>query len=404
MLPAVLRRARHRAPRPSIEEAPIDQRTEHASGLEHGGQLVEQGSPGGRPADRRVAEHLFLLGRQGVDARRDHQPDAVGDLLDGARVQQLPPGGRAAYGAPLDEHPHHLLEEERVPVGPHEWTADGVRRGGLAEELLGEGAHRRELEPRQLGGGYELDRLSREPEHEDGRIPGRAGRIGDERLDGAVRPLQVVDDDDHGPGACSVLEHESRGPHDVAIAPSGVGGVPRAEEGPQLGRHAGSVRAADAARNPVQRCARPGSPGGDPDRAADHLGQGPQPPLVAERRAPPDEEPIRSERAPELLGQSRLADPRLAGYDERAGAPLLLGQRELAPEARQDVGSVDEPPRWRRRDHRWRDPERLIGGKWLGLPFDTTAPLRGVADPRRGPFLGRLVDEDLARLGQIAQA
>ena len=94
----------------------------------------QQGDPHVLADGGRALEQTLFRGRQSIDASGDDHVDGGRDLNDGRIRHQLVPPGAAGQGPGLDQRPHALLQEERIPVGAlDEDLFERLKRGIMAE-------------------------------------------------------------------------------------------------------------------------------------------------------------------------------------------------------------------------------------------------------------------------------
>ena len=298
-------------------------------------------------------------------------------IVGGTRSATSPsPDERAGF----HEHPHHLLEEERVAVRARHGHAatSSVPEPSLTEEDLGQ----RRIDPGsragQRGGGQARDALAGQPEDQDRlgpgvavsrpratrptigrptgdrRAPRRRGRVArDPRARAARRARRPVT-----PRRVVVQGDQRR--RSAATPPDAA----RARCGER------SIRSRPAGRARARRRA-------DAHRVRHRVGQGRQASTLAERRAAAEQETLRRQRLAELLRQPALADAGLSRDHQHPRCGLVLGQLELAAE---QVRACRRGPRRHGRagwgpPRRHRAPRTWASGS--AFPFARRRPRRG---------------------------
>src|SRR5262249_40563154 len=122
----------------SDHELALDERVEQRRHVEPGCELLQRALPEDAADHGCTLEEMLFLGEQRVDARGDERLDRVRDVV--------------AAAAALGEHPHRLLEEERIALGLRQHELALLRRQStLAQQFVGELlalllAERRELD------------------------------------------------------------------------------------------------------------------------------------------------------------------------------------------------------------------------------------------------------------------
>jgi len=105
---------------PLIENQQVlhDQRPERIVHLGLAGDDAHGPEPEDLPHDGRRLQDELLRPRQGIDARRDHRVDGVGDRHFVERYREDPPIGLFRQGPAIEQRPQHLFHEEHVAVRP----------------------------------------------------------------------------------------------------------------------------------------------------------------------------------------------------------------------------------------------------------------------------------------------
>ena len=190
-----------------------DERLERAGDLSLllGRRQVGDGAPPEHLADHgRTLEDRALERLEPVEPRGEHGLDGLGnaDRLDvGQRLQASLALHERAF---LDEHAQHLLEEERIAAG---CAADGV--GGVlverARQILEQlprvvALQRRQLDRRRSGPCRPQLReiAAGETADENRRVASPAREVLDQIEKRRLRPLDVVENEQHGPLRASV--------------------------------------------------------------------------------------------------------------------------------------------------------------------------------------------------------
>ena len=361
------------------------------------GQLgdVERGAR----EDRGLADQLASRRRQVVDARRD-------DGLDGgrqARARAQPGAGRLDAG--LHQHPGRLHDEERVAAGVLRDAPRGVGLQPLAslQGKLGRFLQRQRLQvqvervaeaaahSRPLVQELVPSHAQHEHRHALGRADERLDRVQQER----VGQVDVLEDqhDRSPPGEPGDERQEARA--ELAHAVPALVAAPRAQPERDHSRAAHRLRLLGRAALLHQRVEALAQPlvrraGLLADRAEDHLCEGRERDVLAERARAADEHGGRlGQSVEELLGDAALADAGLAEQRHEVAARGLahalegVGQQaELAS----PVHERDRPPRRPRRE-----PQ--------GESHAVATSSNPFASMERLPVLDVLVREEPARLG-----
>ena len=159
-----------------------------------------------------------------------------GTRIDSTSVSACRRPSRSTSRALLDEHAQHLLEEERVAAG---CAADGV--GGVlverAREILEQlprvvALQRRQLDRRRSGPRRPQLReiAAGEAADENRRVPSPAREVLDQIKKRRLRPLDVVENEQHGPLTRKRLEQPAEGPVQLVAARVWLGATDGLEE------------------------------------------------------------------------------------------------------------------------------------------------------------------------------
>ena len=295
----------------------------------------------------------------------------------------------AASGRPGDEAGEELAHRgrrERLEVERGEVALAGAPVGPLLEELRPAERH-------------DVDR----------RVPAPLDEVVDEVDQAGVGEVEVLEDQDDRGGRREPLEERPPGAEQLLRADARLdaeqGQERRLDPAPLVG-----VRdvLGERSRRPWPGSSAASSVSSRPARRADHLAERPEADPVAVGRAAALVAPDRLDEAVEVLeelpGEPGLADPARPDHADEAGPALARrgveqvleqaqlvvatderGLERLAPVPPADLG--DDPQRAPGRDRGRLALERLLAGLLEG------------DRPRRRP-LGRLADEDRARLGR----
>ena len=203
-----------------------------------GRRQVGDGAPPEHLADHgRTLEDRALERLEPVEPRGEHGLDGLGhtDRLD---VRQRLQASLALHEhAFLDEHAQHLLEEERVAAG---CAPDGV--GGILVERAGEileqlprvvALQRRQLDRRRSGPRRPQLRevAAGEAADEDRRVASPAREVLDQVEERRLRPLDVVENEQHRPLARKRLEQPAERPVELVAARVWLGATDGLERG-----------------------------------------------------------------------------------------------------------------------------------------------------------------------------
>ena len=377
------------------DEFVVEQAVEQRVDFEVGHEPVQRAPPED-PADQRCALENALLARlQPVDAGRDHRLDAVRDAVEPFVVP---------------EHPHDLLEEERVALGPVEQERALCRRHlgpleqGVREQLALGGVERRELDraraPNAAAPGRtrveEVGPRDGDDQHRD--VAERAREVLDHVEERLLGPVDVLEDEDERLQVGELLGPAQRGPRQLCRTTARLRrrrGTPSATA-EQVGDSLALAAEAQLLEGVVRRVVV-----GDPGARLDHRGERPVRDALAVRQRAPGERRHALERVDELGDEARLAEPRLAedGHELRAAIPhrsleRVLEQRQLRLAADQRCGGET-----RRVVHAQRAPGPQRLGPALDLERAGALDLdRAGRQPPRS-----LADENLPRLRRLLQ-
>ena len=278
-----------------------------------------------------------------VEPRGEHGLDGLGnaDRLDVR--QRLQPSVALHERAFLDEHAQHLLEEERVAAG---CAADGV--GGVlverAREILEQlprvvALQRRQLDRRRSGPCRPQLReiAAGETADENRRVASPAREVLDQIEKRRLRPLDVVENEQHGPLTRKRLEQPPEGPVELVAARVWLGATDGLEE-PAV--HGLAVGLPDEDRIEVE--------------PADDLDERPVgDPVPVGQAAALEDVSVLAQRRDQFGSKARLADARVAEDGDDAAGPL---QHDLV-DGRAKARELDDTA-----DQRRVDPPRHTGG------------------------------------------
>ncbi len=217
-----------------------DERLQTAGHLAHlvrRRQVGHRSPPEHLPDHRRALEHRTLVLVEPVEAGREDRLDRLRHTQRVDRGERLEPAVALDEHAVLDEHPQHLLEEERIAS---RGTPDRVGRLGIkrAGEVLQQRAgvlarKRRELDRRPRPRRPQLGQIrSRQAADEDRRVAAPAGQVLDEVEEGGLGPLDVVEHDDEGTLLRERLEQPAHGPVELVGARAWLGAADGLEDAP----------------------------------------------------------------------------------------------------------------------------------------------------------------------------
>ena len=392
--------ARDRRDRLARQDLAVDEIGERGVDVQVGVELGDRAAPEHAADQGAVAEHRPRFRRQGVDPGRDERLQGVRD----------PHGGTLSL---LDEHPHGLLDEERVALGLVEEDApQPVRQGGALHERVDE---RRRLGVRQR---RQLDRDRPSPSTAPARARVqelRAGEADDEHrrvVDPVREMLDQVEQGLLGPVDVLEAEHERlrlgearrplvRGPGDLEAAAAARDVVEHAGREPEQVRHrVARARLPELLDRLLRRVVV-----GDPRRRLHHLRERPVRDALPERRAPSREDARALEPREELLREPALADPGVAEDRHELRTPVANDTGEDVAEHVELLLAADV----RRRDAD-RSPRRAVGADDAPHLDRAVQPLqRAVAERLDGHAPGRetvrrRADQDLAGLRALLEA
>jgi hypothetical protein len=204
--------------------------------VQRGVQVLERPRPEDGPDHRRVLRERLLLRRQLVEARPDQR-------LEACRHRQRLAVAFGRRGAGL-EHPHGLLEEERVAAGIAEERPERAFRKLVSTEQLGDerGAvrlverveleHARAREELALGFGE-----FRPGRHEEEQRPAAAREEGDQLEERRLGPVQILEHERDRPLRCEQLEQSPDAPVQLRLTDltDGVGAARRRRNADERG-------------------------------------------------------------------------------------------------------------------------------------------------------------------------
>jgi hypothetical protein len=339
------RLARDRRERLARQQLAVDEVVQRRVDVEPGVELRDRAAPEDTADEGAVPHHRAGVGRQAVDARRDQRLNRVGD-----------PHGTAV--ALLGEHPHGLLDEERVALRLLEQRlpqAGGQRRtrDEAVDELLrlvvGERSEVDRDRPATASApaGPRLEQLwPGEAHDQDGSGVDAVGQVLDEVEQRLLRPVQVLEAQDERLRLRQVDRPLVRGPGDLLAAAGPGHRVEHTRGEAEQVRH-GVARAGfpELLERLFRRVVRRDAGG-----ALNHLGERPVRQALPEGKRAPREHRGALEPGEELAREPALAHPRVAEDGDELRTTVahracvgVLEQLELllAPDVRRD--DVERP-------------------------------------------------------------
>ncbi len=245
-------------------------------------------------------------------------------------------GIRSASAArPLGEHPHRLLDEERVALGLREHGRDVDRQlelGGQRGDELGAlvGPQRLELERRRADAASaprrpDVEQLgARDAEQEQRRLAHPRGEMLDQLEQRLLAPVHVLEHEHERLRLGELLRPRTRRPCDLLLRALALDRLEHADREPeQIGDRLVLAARAQLLLRLVERVVV-----GDAGGRLDHLGERPVRDALAVRQAAAGEHGRAFEAVRELAREPALPDARVAVDRDERRAPVTHGARE----------------------------------------------------------------------------